>query len=71
MKKMVTFILDTPVGLSDSGVICKSGRVLYADMIVNASGCKFNAHPQFLQTLKLGKRLYDLQQDAVDANSGN
>ena len=63
MKKVITFIFDTPVALTESGVLCKSGKVLHADMIVNASGCKFNANPQFLQTLKLGKLLYHLQQD--------
>ena len=51
----MTFILDTPVALSNGGVVCKSGKVLPADMIVNASGCRFNANPDFLQHLNLGK----------------
>ncbi len=56
-KKAVTFILDAPVGLSELGVMCKSGQVLSADMLVNASGCKFNTQPQFLQALNTGKLL--------------
>ena len=54
-KKAVTFILDTPVALDETGVLCKSGNHLPADLIVNASGCKFNARPGFLQKLALGE----------------
>ena len=51
----MTFILDTPVALDETGVLCKSGNHLPADMIVNASGCKFNARPDFLQKLAVGE----------------
>ena len=54
-KKAVTFILDTPVALDETGVLCKSGSHLPVDMIVNASGCKFDARPAFLQKLGLGE----------------
>ena len=54
-KKAVTFILDTPVALDETGVLCKSGNHLPADMIVNASGCRFDARPAFLQKLRLGE----------------
>lgn len=54
-SKLITFILDTPVGLRTSGVLCKSGKYVLTDVVVNASGCKPNSHPVFLQDLKLGK----------------
>ena len=54
-KKAVTFILDTPVALDETGILCKSGNHLPADMIVNASGCRFDAQPAFLQELDLGE----------------
>ena len=54
-EKDITFLLDTPIALSERGVVCKSGKVLRADIIINASGCKFMARPDFLQSLDLGK----------------
>ena len=54
-SKLITFILDSPVGLRTSGVLCKSGKYVLADVVVNASGCKPNSHPVFLQDLKLGE----------------
>ena len=54
-KKAVTFILDAPMALDETGVLCKSGNHLPADMIVNASGCRFDARPGFLQNLDLGE----------------
>ena len=53
-EKGITFVLDTPIALSERGVVCKSGKVMLADIIVNASGCKFMARPDFLQSLDLG-----------------
>jgi hypothetical protein len=54
-KKGITFVVDSPIALNERGVVCKSGKVLPADIIVNASGCKYMACPDFLQSLDLGK----------------
>lgn len=43
------------MALSTGGVVCKSGKTLPADMIVNASGCRSNANPDFLRNLNLGE----------------
>ncbi|KAK9828833.1 hypothetical protein WJX72_002308 [[Myrmecia] bisecta] len=57
----VTHLLDSVSRFTKTGVMLKSGGQVKAEMVVIASGCKFEAVPLFMKELKLGfNDLYNL-----------